>query len=161
MRKKAVARFCGECGYELAPDSTGECPMCARFAQFRSEVTVPLRGELASGPARPQLADATMEAPVADIAIESPAPPKKKSTARRKSRPTPSRTRESARSLAAAAMGDMPLPAPNADRVMGAQALPRHAVSSGEGYPWRTAIWVAVAGATVAASVALFQSLIR
>ena len=158
MRKKAAARFCGECGYELAPDSTGECPMCARFAQFRSEVTVPPRSELAGGPALPQLADAIMEAPAADMAIESPAPPMKKSTARRKNRPTPS---PSARSLSAAAKGDMALPAPDADRVMAAQAVPQHAVSSGEGYPWRTAIWVAVAGAIVAASVALFQSLIR
>jgi hypothetical protein len=161
MRKKAAAQFCGECGYELAPDSTGECPMCARFAQFRSEVTVPRRGELASGSALPPLADATMEAPAADMAIESPAPPKQESTARRKIRPTPSRTREGARSLSAAAKGDMALPAPDADRVMAAQAVPHHAVSSGEGYPWRTAIWVAVAGAIVAASVALFQSLVR
>ena len=161
MRKKAAARFCGECGYELARDSTGGCPMCARFAQFRTEVTVPPRTELAGGPALPQRADATMEAPAADLAIESPAPPKKKSTARRKNRRTPSPTRESARSLSAAAKGDMALPAPDADRAMAAQAVPHHAVSSGEGYPWRTAIWVAVAGAIVVASVALFQSLIR
>lgn len=40
-RKRAVARFCGDCGSELAPDGEGRCPMCARFQQFRMDLPLP------------------------------------------------------------------------------------------------------------------------
>jgi hypothetical protein len=39
--KKRAIRFCGECGYELAPDNDGTCPMCRRFEQLRLDFTVP------------------------------------------------------------------------------------------------------------------------
>lgn len=38
---KPVTRFCGDCGYELAPANEGRCPMCARFEQLRMEFVVP------------------------------------------------------------------------------------------------------------------------
>lgn len=47
-RKTAVARFCGDCGYELAPDSDGTCPMCARFEQVRVDFIVPRPSDLDS-----------------------------------------------------------------------------------------------------------------
>jgi hypothetical protein len=46
--KKPVARFCGDCGYKLAADGDGRCPMCPRFEQLRMELTVPRHGEHAS-----------------------------------------------------------------------------------------------------------------
>lgn len=45
--KKPVARFCDDCGYELAADSDGNCPMCPRFEQLRMDFTVPRPSELA------------------------------------------------------------------------------------------------------------------
>ena len=45
MRKTAAARYCGDCGYELARDSTADCPMCARYEQFRAAAAVPLRSD--------------------------------------------------------------------------------------------------------------------
>ena len=51
-RKTAVARFCGDCGYELAPDGDGTCPMCAKFAQLRAEFVVPRPSELNNLPTR-------------------------------------------------------------------------------------------------------------
>ena len=41
MRKTAADRYCRDCGYELARDTT-ECPMCARYEQFRTYAAVPL-----------------------------------------------------------------------------------------------------------------------
>jgi hypothetical protein len=35
-RKPKLSRFCSECGYELAPDSDGTCPMCPRLQQIRT-----------------------------------------------------------------------------------------------------------------------------
>ena len=40
-RKHAVRRFCGNCGYELALEGDGTCPMCPRFEQFRVDVALP------------------------------------------------------------------------------------------------------------------------
>ena len=45
-RKKRAIRFCGDCGYELAPDNDGTCPMCPRFEQLRLELAVPRPGDL-------------------------------------------------------------------------------------------------------------------
>ncbi len=44
-RKRTVRRFCGDCGYELALDSDGKCPMCARFAQLRLDSIAPQPSE--------------------------------------------------------------------------------------------------------------------
>ena len=41
MRKTAADRYCRDCGYELARDTT-ECPMCARYEQFRTYAAVPV-----------------------------------------------------------------------------------------------------------------------
>jgi hypothetical protein len=54
MRKTATARFCSDCGYELAQDSSGECPMCARFEQMRIEFSVPRPSELGARHTRPE-----------------------------------------------------------------------------------------------------------
>ncbi len=55
MRKAAAARFCGDCGYEFARDSTGdECPICPRFEQLRTEFAVPRPSELARLHSRPE-----------------------------------------------------------------------------------------------------------
>jgi hypothetical protein len=40
-RQPALAAFCGQCGYELAPDSDGTCPMCPRFQQIRMHLPEP------------------------------------------------------------------------------------------------------------------------
>ena len=77
-------------------------------------------------PQRPALV--TMDAPTAALAGESPVPPET-STAQGESRPTPPPTRESARSSSAAAEEHAALPLPDADRVLGAQALPNHDAS--------------------------------
>ena len=45
-RKKRAIRFCGDCGYELAADNDGTCPMCPRFEQLRLELAVPRPGDL-------------------------------------------------------------------------------------------------------------------
>ena len=39
--KKRSVRFCRDCGYELARDNDGTCPMCARLRQLRMDFTVP------------------------------------------------------------------------------------------------------------------------
>ena len=46
--KKRSGRFCGDCGYELARDNDGTCPMCSRFKQLRSDLTVPRPSDLAA-----------------------------------------------------------------------------------------------------------------
>jgi len=315
MRKTAAARFCGDCGYKFTRDSSGDCPMCARFEQLRTELAVPRRSERAGRhrrpeeppdvnhpvapidrrataseygvvfaahraraasaggrkgatairtPALPQPANAIVEVPKGTLARDSPAPPKKKSTARRnrptptpprppptggeptatvirtpalpqpanateatragelpgpsnkkstarRNRPTPppgggptpilirlrapqptnatmealiatladespapleaslgrgnrptrSPIRERAPHVSAATTEGTALPAPDAHRVMYARASRHHAASSREGYPWQTALWVAVAGALIGASVPLLSSLIR
>ena len=46
--KKSRVRYCGDCGYELAPDHAGTCPMCARFQQLRIDFTVPRPSDLAA-----------------------------------------------------------------------------------------------------------------
>lgn len=38
-RKRRI-RFCGDCGYELAPDNDGTCPMCPRLEQLRLDLAV-------------------------------------------------------------------------------------------------------------------------
>ena len=48
MKRRTAARVCGDCDYELAPDSDGTCPMCARFQQLRIDFADPGPGELAS-----------------------------------------------------------------------------------------------------------------
>ena len=35
-RRPKTSRFCGECGYDLAPDGDGTCPMCPRLQQIRT-----------------------------------------------------------------------------------------------------------------------------
>lgn len=45
--KKRSIRFCGDCGYELARDNDGTCPMCRRFEQLRSDFIVPRPGDIA------------------------------------------------------------------------------------------------------------------
>lgn len=47
-RRKRANKFCGDCGYELARDNDGTCPMCPRFEQLRLESTVPTPGDLAA-----------------------------------------------------------------------------------------------------------------
>jgi hypothetical protein len=46
--KKRSVRFCGDCGYELARDNDGTCPMCRRFEQLRLDFTVPRPSDLAT-----------------------------------------------------------------------------------------------------------------
>lgn len=46
--KKRAIRFCGDCGYELAPQHDGPCPMCPRFEQLRMDFAVPRPSELAT-----------------------------------------------------------------------------------------------------------------
>lgn len=54
MRKTTTPRFCRDCGYELARDRVGACPMCARFEQLRIEFDAPRPSEPAERPATPQ-----------------------------------------------------------------------------------------------------------
>ena len=291
MRKKAAARFCGDCGYEFARDDHGECRMCARFEQLRDESALrrpkePAHRPAHSGeaidsgpvpsadwpptpaeyrailaarrrstaspegqsrgpaatvigtPALPQPANSGAEETATPIAKDSPRPPKKRSTARRNSRPptvalpdesaTPPKSKVRRKSPASAPTlpsnaptpilirlraapqpagtrieartaqlaGESPPPAekfqagrksrstlppsrdgapsfpaavketaapaaPLAHRVPRAQATGQHASTSDRGYPWKTAMWVAVGGGLFAASVALLSSLIR
>jgi hypothetical protein len=51
-RKKRAIRFCGACGYELALDSDGPCPMCPRLDQLRLNSVVPRPSELHRASAR-------------------------------------------------------------------------------------------------------------
>ena len=44
--KKRGVRFCGDCGYELARDNDGPCPMCRRFEQVRLDFIVPRPSDL-------------------------------------------------------------------------------------------------------------------
>ena len=44
--KKPAIRFCGDCGYELAVDNDGRCPMCPRLEQLRLNSAVPRPGDL-------------------------------------------------------------------------------------------------------------------
>lgn len=44
--KKRGVRFCGGCGYELARDNDGTCPMCRRFEQLRLDFIVPRPSDL-------------------------------------------------------------------------------------------------------------------
>ena len=46
--KKRSVRFCGDCGYELARDNDGTCPMCRRFEQLRLDFTVPRPSDIAT-----------------------------------------------------------------------------------------------------------------
>ena len=46
-RPKRRIRFCGDCGYELAPGNEGRCPMCRRFEQLRVDFMVPRPSALA------------------------------------------------------------------------------------------------------------------
>ena len=50
-RKKRSVRFCRDCGYELARDQDGPCPMCGRFEQFRTDFILPRPSDLAAYPA--------------------------------------------------------------------------------------------------------------
>jgi hypothetical protein len=47
-RKRAVRRFCGNCGYELAVEGDGKCPMCPRFEQVRVDSALPRANDLDS-----------------------------------------------------------------------------------------------------------------
>jgi hypothetical protein len=44
--KKFAIRFCGDCGYELAIDNDGRCPMCPRLEQLRLNLAVPRPSDL-------------------------------------------------------------------------------------------------------------------
>ena len=44
--KKPDIRFCGDCGYELAIDNDGRCPMCPRLEQLRLNLAVPRPSDL-------------------------------------------------------------------------------------------------------------------
>lgn len=46
--KKRGVRFCADCGYELARDNDGTCPMCRRLEQLGLDFTVPRPSELAT-----------------------------------------------------------------------------------------------------------------
>ena len=46
--KKPAIRFCSACGYELALDNDGPCPMCPRFDQLRLNAVVPIPSELSA-----------------------------------------------------------------------------------------------------------------
>lgn len=46
-RLKRRVRFCGDCGYALAPDNDGPCLMCQRFEQLRLDFVVPRPSALA------------------------------------------------------------------------------------------------------------------
>jgi hypothetical protein len=52
--RRSVDRFCRDCGYEFSRDSTGECPMCARLEQLRTEFSVPRPSELVGRQTRPE-----------------------------------------------------------------------------------------------------------
>lgn len=56
--KKRRIRFCGDCGYELARNHDGPCPMCRRFEQLRLDLTVPRPSDLAAH--RPGAPDITV-----------------------------------------------------------------------------------------------------
>ena len=45
--KKRSVPFCGDCGYELARDNDGTCPMCRRFEQLRLDFIVPRPSDFA------------------------------------------------------------------------------------------------------------------
>jgi hypothetical protein len=49
---KSAIRVCGDCGYELAPEYAGTCPMCPQFEQLRTEFIVPRPSALAALRAR-------------------------------------------------------------------------------------------------------------
>ena len=49
QRKTPAARFCPDCGHELAGDTDGVCPMCARIEQFRAELGLPSHASLDGG----------------------------------------------------------------------------------------------------------------
>lgn len=53
VKRKTAARFCGDCGYELAPDSDGTCRMCARFQQLRIDFADSRPSELDSPATHP------------------------------------------------------------------------------------------------------------
>ena len=107
-------------------------------------------------PKRPVLV--AMEAPTAALAGESPVPPET-STARRESRSTPPPTRESARSSSAAAEDNAALPLPDADRVLGARALPHHDASYGRDLSQIAfGLVIATMSAMIGAAVALLLS---
>ena len=44
-----AARFCPDCGHELAGDTDGKCPMCTRIEQFRAELGLPSRASQDGG----------------------------------------------------------------------------------------------------------------
>jgi hypothetical protein len=46
--KKRSVPFCGDCGYELARDNDGTCPMCRRFEQLRLDFIVPRPSDFAA-----------------------------------------------------------------------------------------------------------------
>ncbi len=51
--KKRSIRFCGHCGYELARDNDGACPMCRRFEQLRLDFSVPRPSDAGGWPPTP------------------------------------------------------------------------------------------------------------
>ena len=69
-RRRGI-RFCGDCGYELARDNDGACPMCRRFEQLRIDFTVPRPSDLAAERAGGALRSTVEEWPptVADRAV--------------------------------------------------------------------------------------------
>ena len=50
-RKKPVIRYCRDCGYELALDNDGPCPMCPRLEQLRLNLAVPRPNDFGAYPA--------------------------------------------------------------------------------------------------------------
>lgn len=55
--KKRGVRFCADCGYELARDNDGTCPMCRRLEQLGLDFTVPRPSDLATHRAGSRNAD--------------------------------------------------------------------------------------------------------
>ena len=105
-----------------------------------------------------QPAIVTMEAPTAVLAGESLVPPET-STARRESRPTPPPTQESARSSSAAAEEHAALALLDAERVLGARALPHRAASYGRVVSQiATGVVIAAISAMIGVAVALLLS---
>ena len=57
--KKRSVRFCGDCGYELARDNDGTCPMCRRFEQLRLDFIVSRPSDVVTQRLNPGLPDAS------------------------------------------------------------------------------------------------------
>ena len=109
--------------------------------------------------ALPQTADVSMEART-PLAAESPPPPGE-AQAGRESRSMLPRPRADVPRFSAAVNEPAADASPSASRVLRAPAKGQPQTSEDQGYPWKTALWVAIGGGLLAASVALLAPMIR